>query len=297
MLLAEYPALLQPETLAAMTEASEKAYQEGKNKVGESLQTAAEKVSAFARQSATKILWAIKARRGLALLQPELLNEAITNAHHQPEIVAFLQAFVSLLAVADGDFSEVDRLTDQLIPQLKQENRREEAATINLLYLDTRVSLIESYRQFPVAEQDEMKELGIKACRLAIRIAENLADQPCEAHYSVRLADCFRYSRQPLEAEQFYQRALPIYRDLAAQEPHLFNSKLALTLSCLGVVQIYLERLISAEISIAEAVQLYRNLAGQEPKLFKEKLEIAENNLNAVQILQQESMDEEVENK
>lgn len=300
LILDDYPALAKPETLEAMRESAEKAFQNDEIKTGESLQAAAEIISSLTKNQSRwsetnikpQVLWAIKARKCLALLEPELLNEAIAEAAGETEIVDFLRAFAFLIATADGDFSEIDKLADNLIQKCKQENRREEALTVNLVYLDTRVSLLESYRRFPVIEQEEMKNLGIKACRQAIQISGKLSDRSCEAFYCIRLADCFRYSQQPGEAEQFYQRALPIYRELAGREPQLFNRRLAMTLSCLGVIQIYLEKLTDAEISIGEAVRLYRELAEQKPRLFKEKLEIALNNLNAVQILQQESINE-----
>lgn len=243
------------------------------------------------------VKWAAMARRSLVLHNPELLNQAIAEAKGQPEIVSFLEAFTFLLAIPDGDTSEVDRLTDRLIPQLNHANRHEEVRTVNLFYLDTRVSLLNCYTKFPLERQQEAKELGIKACQLAIRIAKNLNDKACEAFYSVRLADCFRYSHHPREAEYFYAQALPLYRKLVTEEPNIFNPKLTLTLSCLGVIQIELQKLKDAEKSLVEAVRLYRDLAAKEPKLFKEKAEIAENNLTVVQILQRESMDEEIEHK
>lgn len=243
------------------------------------------------------VKWAATARRSLVLHNPELLDKAIDEAKGQPEIVSFLKAFAFLLAVPDGDTSEVDRLADQLIPQLNCANRDEEVRTVNLFYLDTRVSLLGCYTQFPPERQQEAKEIGIKACQLAIRIAKNLNDKACEAFYSARLADFFRYSHHPREAEYFYAQALPLYRELVTEESNIFNPKLALTLSCLGVIQIELQKLKDAEKSIAEAVRLYRNLAAKEPELFKKKAEIAENNLNVVQILQRESMNEEIEHK
>lgn len=229
------------------------------------------------------VKWAVTARRSLVLHNPELLDKAIAEAKGETEITAFLEAFAFLLAVPDGDTSEVDRLSDQLVLQLKQANRREEAATINLFYLDTRVSLLKCYTQFPPERQQEAKEMGIKACQLAIRIAKNLNDRACEAFYSARLADCFRYSHHPREAEYFYAQALPLYRELVTEESNIFKPKLALTLSCLGVVQIELQKLKDAEKSITEALGLYRNLAKKEPHIYNQKVEVAENNLLIVQ--------------
>lgn len=207
---------------------------------------------------APKVAWAIKARRYLALGKRELLTEAIAEARGQTEIAAFLEVF------ADGNLSEIDRLSEELTPILQQAKRREEVLTVNLLYLDIRAGFADSYIHYPVEQQKQARELGIEACHQTIEIAQILNDKPCQATYSRFLANGLANSRQLREAEHFYIQALRLYRDLAEREPHIFKNYVAETLNGLGNVQTDLQNLADAEKSFIEALQIRVDLALQE---------------------------------
>ena len=85
------------------------------------------------------------------------------------------------------------------------------------------------------------------------------------------------------DAERSYAEALQIRRDLALQEPHIFNQDVATTLSNFGNVQWNLRKLADAERSFTEALQIRRDLALQEPHIFNQDVATTLNSLGAVQ--------------
>lgn len=238
-----------------------------------------------------KIPWAIKARRYLALRQMEMLDEAIAEAHKlakgsfwglaanpvDTEIFRFVEAY------RQDNIAELDSLSAQLISKLKQNNRHEEALTVNLLYVDIDAILGDNYPAYPVEQQENIKERGIQACQQAIQIARILNDKACQAVYSAFLATAFSESRQFYEAEHFYKEALYFYRELAEQEPYLFKQYVAISLNYLGVIQRNLRKLADAENSYSEALQIRRTLTFYERNIFNQNLAATLNNLGNVQ--------------
>ncbi len=284
------PELLTQKTFETLMEMARQAREEGRNEFNEYIMSAMERIAPFAvskneaerNQSSQSIpsnsAWMFKVRKCLALRESGLLHEAIIEAQGQTEIVAFIQAFVN------QNLSEVDRIADRLIPKLYQTNKREEALTINLLYLDARAGLAEGqHLNFPLEQQKEMRELGIKSCQEATQLAQTLNDKPCEAIYLLRLAGGFNKACQYREAEQFYSQALPIYQNLAVQEPHTFKKFVAMSLDGLGAVQSDLHKLADSERSHLEAVQIYQRLNQQESNSFMPELAMAMTNLGTVQ--------------
>lgn len=243
------------------------------------------------QQIQPKVPWAIKARRYLALRDDESINEAVGEANKltkggfwsltinplDKEIVIFLESF------GQNNLAEIDNLAARLITQLTQNNRQEEALTINLLYFDVEAILGNNYLDYPIEHQQDIRERGLKACQEAIQIAQGLNDKPCQAVYSAFLATAFSDSRQFPEAEHFYKEAIRFYRELAGQEPHLFKQYLAISLNHLGLVQRNLRKLADAENSYSESLQIRRTLTFYEQHIFHQNLAVALNNLGNVQ--------------
>lgn len=284
------PELLTQTTFDSLMELARQAREDGRDDLDEAIMSAMSKIAPFAvskneaertRTSPhipSKNVWMYKVRKCLALRRQNLLTEAIAETRDQTEINAFLQAFVN------QNLSEVDRLAEDLIPQLNQTNRREEALTVNLLYLDVRAGLAEGqHLRFPLEKQQEMRELGIESCRQAVQVARDLNDKPCEAIYLLRLGGGFRHSRNFPEAEYFYAQALPLYRHLAGQEPDVFNQFAAMTLDSLGTVQSELQNFAGSEKSHLEVVEIYQDLNHREPNAFNPELAMALTNLGTVQ--------------
>ncbi len=300
------PALLEQETIETLMAIARKAKQDGDDELSEALEIAFAKILRFTKSQVKsaksqssqsiqkiepKVAWAIKARRYIALRKKELLDESLTCAKKMAkgsffgltanpidkEIVQFLVAF------ADYDSEVVERLTEQLIPKLQQSERLEESLSLNLLYHDIRAGLVRSYFRYPIEQQKQMRELGIQACEKAIQIAQILNDKLCQAFYSNALGIGLAETRRLREAEYFLLEALQITRELASQEPHIFNQYVAARLNNLANVQSEMKNLVDAENSYLEALQLYRYLAGQKPHVFNKDVAMTLSNLGLVQ--------------
>lgn len=295
LILIENPALLKIEILEAMLTIVRNAKQNGEDYFAETLQTAVLRIAKFGMNQPQsvqshylppkpsvepKVAWAITARRSLALQKNELLTEAIAKAQGQIEIVNFLQAF------ADGTIEEIDVLSEELIPRLEQSDRREEALTIDLFVFDTRAILAQNYIDYPFEQQKQVRELGIHACQKAVKIAQILDDKPCQSIYLTLLGIGFMKSHKLREAEQYYNAALQVYRDLALKDPHIFNQYVAITLNYLGTLHSKMNRLIEAEKSHDEALQLYRDLALKDPHIFNQDVARTLGNLGYLQLEQ-----------
>jgi CHAT domain-containing protein/Tfp pilus assembly protein PilF len=140
-----------------------------------------------------------------------------------------------------------------------------------------------SFLVYPFEQQRQARELGIRACREAIELAQIIDDKPCQAMYQAVLGSGFAKSRQLAAAERSYTEALEIYRRLAAQEPHIFNQDVATTLNNLGTVQSDMGKRAAAEKSYTEALDIRRTLAAQEPQIFNQYVAMTLNNLGTVQ--------------
>jgi CHAT domain-containing protein/Tfp pilus assembly protein PilF len=229
-------------------------------------------------QPESPVKWAFLARQFLSRQNKDFLQQAIleTKKNNELEITDCLQAF------ANGKTGEVDRLTEQLIPELNQTGRREEALTLNLLVLHTRAVLVETYVRYTFNEQKKAKEVGIQSCQRAIQISQILKDKPCEATYAGKLANGFANSRQYTEAEYFNKQALQLYRDCARQEPRVFLKDVAMTLNNLGNAQSDQRKLVEAETSHTEALEIRKKLAKTEPDIFNQDVAMTLNNLGAL---------------
>lgn len=230
-------------------------------------------------KSESLVKWTTLARKFLSRRDEYFLQQAILEAkeNDEPEIINYLQAF------ANANRSEVKKLAEQLIPSLNQSGRREEALTVNLLYLHTRVGLAESFVNYPFEQQKQAREIGIQSCQQAIQIAQTLNDKPCQAIYSGVLAGGYTKSFQLREAELFSNEALRLYRELSLQEPYVFNENIASILNNLGIAQSEMQKLTDAEKSFSKTLWLYQQLALREPDIFNPYVTEVFNNLGIVQ--------------
>ena len=300
------PQLLEQKTFDALMEMARQARQNGQTHLNETIMSAMEKIAPFAvskTESAqsqvsqpisvieAKVVWAIKARRFLALRNNELLNEAISEASKlvkgsffgltanpiDKEIVRFLEAF------RQDNIAELNRLTEQLVVQLRQSGRDEEALSVNLLSLDVRAILAEGFFNYPFEQQENLREIGIQSCDHSIIIAQTLNDKACQAIYSGLLASGLSNSRKLAQSEQFYSEGARLYRELAIHEPHIFNQYAATALNNLGAVQSELRKWTNAEKSYTEALQIRQKLALTQPHIFSQDVASTLFNLGIVQ--------------
>ncbi|MBA4122964.1 MAG: CHAT domain-containing protein [Acidobacteria bacterium] len=293
--LSRHPELLKEETLMTIMSMTEHAKQSGQTEIAEALQVSLNKIAAFIQSTLTqqippiepKVVWAIKARRHLALRKPELLDQAIAEAGNEHEIVRLLEAF------KQSDFEKIAQLTEQIVPRLKQANRDEEVLTIKLINVDTLAAFVELFNQFPLEEQRHLREIGIQACQKALQIAEILQDKPCQAFYLRGLAFGFDSSRQLREAEYFYKEALQIYLKLIETESHIFIKNVAGVLDNLSAVLKNQRKFAEAEEFCREALKIHQELAEKQPHIFNRDLAINFLNLGNVQSRQRKLEDAE----
>jgi CHAT domain-containing protein len=225
------------------------------------------------------VKWAELARRYISQQNNEFLEQAVQDAEKNNEqaIAAFLQAF------ADGDSPEIDRLAERLIPELRHAKRTEEGITVNLLYVDIRTGFAEIYVDYPFENQKQLKEAGFRACKEAIKLAEFLNDEACQALYWQIWATGLWHAQMFRQAGNFYAKSLRLYQKLAEREPHIFNQNVAATLLNLGNVQAVMKNPAAAERFYLEALQHFRKLARREPHIFDENLAKTLNNLGTAQ--------------
>lgn len=225
------------------------------------------------------VKWAELARKFLSQRNDKFLRKAIFEAQKLGE----LEIINCLQSAADSNISDVKQLTDKLIQILDNSGRREESLTLKLLYLDTLAALTETYLEFPIEDQKEIRELGIQACRLAVETSLILRDKPCYAFFESVLADGFYSSNQFREAKFSYEKALKLYRQLAKEEPQTFNKEVTLALRNLGALQRRVRNPAKAEIFLQEALKIYRELAEQKPSVFNQDVAMTLNDLGMLQ--------------
>ncbi|HEY0460775.1 MAG TPA: CHAT domain-containing tetratricopeptide repeat protein [Pyrinomonadaceae bacterium] len=225
------------------------------------------------------VKWAELARHYISQQNNEFLEQAILEAtkNEDPAIASFLQAF------ADGDSHEIDRLAERLIPKLRRAKRIEEGLTVNLLYVDIRAVFAENYVDYPLENQKQLKEVGFLACKEAVKLAEYLNDEACQAIYWRTWATGLWYAQTFRKAESFYTKSLRLYQKLSEREQHIFNQDFAMTLLNLGNVQANMKNVVAAERFYLEALQHFRKLARREPHIFNEYLAQTLNNLGTAQ--------------
>ena len=103
----------------------------------------------------------------------------------------------------------------------------------------------------------------------AARTGENLFEYAyfLKEHYKLK------------QAEQLYQEALQIYRELATQNPANFGRKVADTLNNLGILHKNTNEMEIALSEYTEALEIYRELATQNPTTFLPYVAMTLNNL------------------
>jgi CHAT domain-containing protein len=225
------------------------------------------------------VKWAELVRKFLSQRNSKFLRKAIFEAKKLGEF----EIINCLESVSDSNTDDIKRLTDKVIPILDKFGRDEEALTLKLLYLDTLAALTETYLEFPIEDQKEIRELGIRACRLAVETSLILRDKPCYAFFESVLADGFYSSNQFREAKFSYEKALKLYRQLAGEEPQTFRKDVAITLRNLGALQRRVKNPAKAESFLQEALKIYRRLAIQKPSVFKQDVAITLNDLGMLQ--------------
>ncbi len=145
--------------------------------------------------------WTVLVRQYFARQDRALLEQAITAAQEQ-EIVALLTA------VQEWDLNAIDRLAHTLHESLYRAGRVEEALTVALLATDLQAQCVEFYNQFPLEQQSQALEFGLRACDTAIHLATLLADQPCAALYQSAKGSGLYHARELEAARAAYAKAI-----------------------------------------------------------------------------------------
>jgi CHAT domain-containing protein/tetratricopeptide (TPR) repeat protein len=197
--------------------------------------------------------------RDRAPLQPAL-------QHAQQAGEREIAALIALLA--QGEIVAAAEQAQRLFVSLHQQGRLEEAYSLLLLPILGQALLVEQFRQFPLEQQRAALQAGVQACEQGYHLSRALRDEPCQALFLAVKGRGLRESRQLEAAVEAYQQALAIYRQLAQQQPQVYEPDLATTLNGLGNALCGLRRYEAALAAYEEAEGIHRQLAAQQPEVY-----------------------------
>jgi CHAT domain-containing protein/tetratricopeptide (TPR) repeat protein len=239
--------------------------------------------------TAPRAAWAKPFREFIArgFRAPAPLQEALQRAQRAGE--RELVALLSLLA--QRQLNDAAEQAARLFPLLQQQGRLEEAYSLLLLPIAIEASRVELFRQFPLEQQMAVLQAGLTACEAGYRLSRALRDEACQAMFLVVKGNGLRESRQLEAAVEAYEEALAIYRQLAQQQPQVYEPlwcrlfsrmqrqaqqqpqvyepDVAGTLNNLGVALRGLRRLEAAVEAFQQALAIYRRLAQQQPEVYE----------------------------
>jgi tetratricopeptide (TPR) repeat protein len=210
--------------------------------------------------------------RDRAPLQPAL-------QHAQQAGEREIAALIALLA--QGEIVAAAEQAQRLFVSLHQQGRLEEAYSLLLLPITVRTMLVEQFRQFPLEQQRAALQAGVQACEQVYHLSRALRDEPCQALFLAVKGKGLYKARQLEAAVEAYQQALAIYRQLAQQQPQVYEPDVAMTLNNLGNALYQLRRLEEAVAAYEEALAIYRQLAQQQPQVYEPDVAMTLNNLGA----------------
>jgi CHAT domain-containing protein/exonuclease VII small subunit len=227
--------------------------------------------------TAPRAAWAKPFREFIArsFRDPAPLQEALQRAQRAGE--RELVALLSLLA--QRQLNDAAEQADRLFPLLQQQGRLEEAYSLLLLPIAIEASRVELFRQFPLEQQMAVLQAGLTACEAGYRLSRALSDEACQAMFLVVKGRGLWESRQLEAAVEAFQQALAIYRQLAQQQPQVYEPYLATTLNGLGTALQGLRRLEAAVEAYQQALAIYRQLAQQQPQVYEPDLAATLNGL------------------
>jgi CHAT domain-containing protein/exonuclease VII small subunit len=210
-----------------------------------------------------------------AFRAPAPLQEALQRA--QRAGAREIADFLSLLT--QEQYTVALEQVPRLFTALQQQGRLEEAYSLLLLPIAIEASRVEQFRQFPLEQQMAVLQAGLTACEAGYRLSRALSDEACQALFLVVKGKGLRESRQLEAAVEAYQQALAIYRQLAQQQPQVYEPYLATTLNNLGTALRGLRRLEAAVEAFQQALAIYRQLAQQQPQVYEPYLATTLTNL------------------
>jgi tetratricopeptide (TPR) repeat protein len=188
-----------------------------------------------------------------------------------------IAALIALLA--QGEIVAAAEQAQRLFVSLHQQGRLEEAYSLLLLPILGQASLVEQFRQFPLEQQRAALQAGVQACEQGYHLSRALRDEPCQALFLAFKGTGLYEARQLEAAVEAYQQALAIYRQLAQQQPQVYEPYLATTLNNLGNALRDLRRLEAAVEAYQQALAIYRQLAQQQPDVYEPDVAMTLNNL------------------
>jgi CHAT domain-containing protein/tetratricopeptide (TPR) repeat protein len=249
--------------------------------------------------TAPRAAWAKPFREFIArgFRDPAPLQEALQRAQRAGE--RELVALLSLLA--QRQLNDAAEQAARLFPLLQQQGRLEEAYSLQLLSIVIEASWVGLFREFPLEQQMAVLQAGLTACEAGYRLSRALSDEACQAMFLVVKGNGLRESRQLEAAVEAYEEALAIYRQLAQQQPQVYEPlwcrlfsrmqrqaqqqpqvyepDVAGTLHNLGTALSDLRRLEAAVEAYEEALAIRRRLAQQQPEVYEPDLATTLNGL------------------
>jgi CHAT domain-containing protein/tetratricopeptide (TPR) repeat protein len=190
-----------------------------------------------------------------------------------------IAALLSMLA--QGEIVAAAEQAQRLFVSLHQQGRLEEAYSLLLLPILGQASLVELFRQFPLEQQMAALQAGLDACEGGYRLSRALSDEACQALFLGVKGTGLYEARQLEAAVGAYEEALAIYRQLAQQQPQVYEPDMAMTLNNLGTALRGLRRYEAAVAAYQQALAIYRQLAQQRPQVYEPDVAMTLNNLGS----------------
>ncbi len=121
----------------------------------------------------------------------------------------------------------------------------------------------------------------------ALRIARGANIRAAEATTLNNLGILHREQQRPAAAQQAYEEALGVYRELARTNPAAYRPGVAMTLNNLGILRREQQRPAAAQQAFEEALGVYRELARTNPAAYRPDVAMTLNNLGVLHREQQ----------
>jgi CHAT domain-containing protein/tetratricopeptide (TPR) repeat protein len=214
--------------------------------------------------------WVRPFRQFIALVGRDRAPLQLALQHAQQAGEREIAALIALLA--QGEIVAAAEQVQRLFVSLHQQGRLEEACSLLLLPITVRTMLVVQFRQFPLEQQRAALQAGVQACEQGYHLSRALRDEPCQALFLAVKGIGLYEARQLEAALAAYEEAEGLYRSLAAAQPEVYTSNLAMTLNNLGNALSELRRLEEALAACEEAEGLYRSLAAAQPKVYTSNL-------------------------
>lgn len=161
--------------------------------------------------------------------------------------------------------------------------KKSRQGTILLLLRSYWLSLCgEAFQLFPLDNQKDILESGVRASIEAARLASTLNERELEVNHLFRAGRALYDLGRLAEAEDMYNEVLKKYRELAKTPSDRHSSHAASTVNNLGLIYYKTNQFSRAEKAFKEALYMYRMCAQRDPHVHMPYIALALTNLGTL---------------